>query len=89
MSDALDPVPLLRCLHERGVEHIVIGGFAVVAHGFIRVTKDLDIVPLPTAQNLERLAETLRALDAVMLEPSWPTLTVCACGSAGSSTCAR
>jgi hypothetical protein len=59
MSDALDPVPLLRYLHEHGVEYVVLGGFAVVAHGFIRVTKDLDIVPHPTAQNLERLAETL------------------------------
>jgi hypothetical protein len=45
MSGALDPLPLLRALHERGIEHIVVGGFAVNAHGFIRVTKDLDIVP--------------------------------------------
>ena len=48
MPDALDPLPLLRYLHERGVEHIVIGGFAVTAHGFMRVTKDLDAVPRPT-----------------------------------------
>jgi predicted nucleotidyltransferase len=41
MPDALDPLPLLRALHERGIEHIVVGGFAVNAHGFIRVTKDL------------------------------------------------
>lgn len=41
MSGALDPVPLLRLLHERGIEHIIIGGFAVNAHGFSRVTKDL------------------------------------------------
>jgi len=26
MPDALDPVPLLRALHERGIEHIVVGG---------------------------------------------------------------
>jgi hypothetical protein len=33
MSEALDPLPLLRALYERGIEHIVVGGFAVSAHG--------------------------------------------------------
>ncbi len=68
MSDALDPLPLLRALHKRGVEHIVVGGFAVNAHGFIRVTKDLDIVPRPVEENLGRLAEMLRELDARILD---------------------
>ncbi len=68
MPDALDPLPLLRALHERGIEHIVVGGFAVNAHGFIRVTKDLDIVPSPTEANLEQLAQMLRDLDARILD---------------------
>jgi len=65
---ALDPLPLLRALHERGIEHIIVGGFAVNAHGFIRVTKDLDIVPNPSATNLGKLAEMLRDLDASILD---------------------
>lgn len=68
MPDALDPLPLLRALHERGIEHIVVGGFAVNAHGFIRVTKDLDIVPSPTEANLKQLAQMLRDLDARILD---------------------
>jgi predicted nucleotidyltransferase len=68
MSDALDPLPLLRALHERGIEYIVVGGFAVNAHGFIRVTKDLDIVPNPAQENLEKLAEMLRDLGATVLD---------------------
>jgi hypothetical protein len=68
MPGALDPLPLLRALHERGIEHIVGGGFAVNAHGFIRVTKDLDIVPSPAEGNLEKLAEMLRELDARILD---------------------
>jgi hypothetical protein len=68
MSDALDPVPLLEYLHEHGVEHIVVGGFAVNAHGFIRVTKDLDVVPRPTEENLTRLSKALRDLDATVLD---------------------
>jgi hypothetical protein len=68
MPDALDPLPLLRYLHERRVEHIVIGGFAVTAHGFMRVTKDLDVVPKPTDENLTRLAGALRDLEATILD---------------------
>jgi hypothetical protein len=67
MPDALDPVPLLRYLSEYRVEHIVIGGFAVNAHGHVRSSKDLDIVPNPSPGNLERLASALTdagALDA-------------------------
>lgn len=68
MPNVLDPVPLLGLLHERGIEHIIVGGFAVNAHGFNRVTKDLDIVPNPTDENLERLAEALRDLNATILD---------------------
>jgi predicted nucleotidyltransferase len=71
MPGALDPLPLLRALHERGIEHIVVGGFAVNAHGFIRVTKDLDIVPSPAEGNLEKLAEMLRDLDARIDVMQW------------------
>ncbi|HEY4827973.1 MAG TPA: hypothetical protein VIH85_14460 [Solirubrobacteraceae bacterium] len=68
MPDALDPLPLLRALHERGIEHIVVGGFAVNAHGFIRVTKDLDVVPNPGQGNLGRLAELLGDINASILD---------------------
>jgi hypothetical protein len=68
MSEALDPLSLLRALHERGIEHIVVGGFAVTAHGFTRVTKDLDIVPSPARENLEKLAGALRDLNATILD---------------------
>lgn len=85
MPDALDPLPLLRTLHERGIDYIVVGGFAVNAHGFIRVTKDLDIVPSPTRENLEKLAKMLQDLHASVLDtgdfepeeiPADPTRTV-------------
>jgi hypothetical protein len=68
MPDALDPSRLLRLLHEHGVEHIIIGGFAVTAHGFTRTTKDLDIVPRTSEENLARLAEALCDLDATVLD---------------------
>lgn len=68
MPDALDPMPLLRHLSEREVEHIIIGGFAVIAHGHVRPSKDLDIVPKPSRGNLERLVIALRAVKAADAE---------------------
>lgn len=64
MTKVLNPEPLLRALHHAGVRHVIIGGFAVNAHGVIRPSKDLDIVPDPDPDNLARLAKLLASLDA-------------------------
>jgi len=55
---------LLGALAEHGVEFVVIGGISLAAHGYVRATKDLDIVPNPDAGNLGRLAAVLRSLQA-------------------------
>lgn len=60
----LRPAQLLAELHRHGVAFVIIGGYSLAAHGYVRATKDVDIVPEPTAENLERLATALRALDA-------------------------
>ena len=60
----LDIQGILDQLDEAGVEYIVIGGVAVGFHGYVRATKDLDIVPAPDSRNLERLVAALRSLDA-------------------------
>jgi len=70
MSDALDPLPLLRHLGEHRVDYIVIGGFAVNAHGHVRSSNDLDVVPNPSRENLERLARALRDAHSVDAEVS-------------------
>lgn len=59
----LDVQTLLRALREHDVEFVVIGGLAVVAHGFLRGTKDLDIAPAPTSENRRRLYDALVSLD--------------------------
>ena len=58
---------LLAELNEAGIEFLVIGGFAVSAHGYPRGTKHLDIVPEPGAENLARLADLLVRLEAELL----------------------
>jgi hypothetical protein len=59
-----EPDDLLLALTHAQVSFIVIGGVAVGVHGFARATKDLDIVPDPAPDNLERLARLLSELEA-------------------------
>jgi hypothetical protein len=58
------PDELLLKLSRARVDFIVIGGVAVGVHGFIRATKDLDIVPDPDTMNLARLASVLAEIGA-------------------------
>lgn len=64
MSKVLKPEPLLRALINHQVVFIVVGGYAVAAHGFVRATKDIDICPETSDANLENLAAALTDLDA-------------------------
>jgi hypothetical protein len=60
----LDIRGILAELTRADVEFLIIGGVAVGFHGYVRATKDVDIVPAPDPQNLERLTQVLRGLDA-------------------------
>ncbi|MBC8081953.1 MAG: hypothetical protein H7Z21_01970 [Hymenobacter sp.] len=51
---------LLRLFHEEAVEYVVIGGYAVIAHGFPRTTGDLDVLVRPTAANARRMVRALQ-----------------------------
>jgi hypothetical protein len=61
---ALDAAELLRALDRAAVEYVVVGGLAVQAHGHLRTTQDLDVVPEPSPENLQRLAQALASLGA-------------------------
>ncbi len=60
----LDIEGILEELTRGGVDFLVIGGVAVGFHGYIRATKDVDIVPAPKPDNLKRLASVLERLNA-------------------------
>jgi len=57
---------LVEALHGRSVEFVVIGGVAVGAHGYLRSTEDLDVVPNPDPENLTRLTGALRDLESTL-----------------------
>jgi len=58
---------IFAVLDAHKVEYVVIGGIAVQVYGHVRMTNDIDLIPSPTAQNLERLAAALRELEARVL----------------------
>jgi predicted nucleotidyltransferase len=60
----LDIEGILKDLADKDVEFLIIGGVAVGFHGYTRATKDVDVVPAPDPDNLERLASVLDELDA-------------------------
>ena len=60
----LDLRALLGALVHHEVRFVVIGGVAVAAHGYVRATQDLDVVPDPSVENTRRLATALAALEA-------------------------
>jgi hypothetical protein len=59
-----EPEAILRVLNDHNVDYVVVGGFAVAAHGVIRATADLDVVVEKSWQNAGRLATALERLDA-------------------------
>jgi len=63
-----DPQLIFERLHGDGVRYVIIGGWAVNAHGHRRFTGDVDICPDPDLDNLVRLADLLVVLNAHQLE---------------------
>lgn len=53
---------LLERLVEAEVDFVLVGGLAVNAWGYLRATRDIDLVPDPDRANLERLERALREL---------------------------
>ena len=45
---------------KENVEYVLIGGFAVVLHGFPRLTQDIDVFIRPTEENVKRLQTALK-----------------------------
>ena len=62
-----EPLVVVRALHDRDVEYVLIGGVAAVLQGSPLPTSDTDIAPAPAARNRTRLLDALADLDATAL----------------------
>lgn len=60
-----DPERIIATLNAHGVQYVVIGAIAALAHGApIGATFDVDVTPARDPENLERLSKALSALGA-------------------------
>src|SRR5690242_7896010 len=53
---------LIRLLAEHGVDYLIVGGVGAQIQGAATTTQDIDIMPDPAPENLERLAAALSAV---------------------------
>ena len=60
---------VFRALNDAGVRYVVVGGLAVLAHGILRATNDIDIVLGLEEDNVARATEALSALGFQPLVP--------------------
>ncbi len=65
-----DFVEMLAALSAAGVEFLVVGAYAMAAHGLPRATGDIDIWIRATRENAERVLRAVRAFGAPLFDLS-------------------
>jgi len=62
----------LRLLNANAIRYVVIGGYAVAFHGYLRYTGDLDVFVELSAENADKLVRALQefGFDLPELKPS-------------------
>ena len=58
-----DLARICHALNEAGARYVLIGGFAVIAHGGARTTKDIDLLIDTSPDNVARVKQGLRVLQ--------------------------
>lgn len=64
-----DAETIFRALNEANVRYLVVGGLAVIAHGYVRLTLDVDIVLDLEHENVMR---AMQALEGIGYQPLVP-----------------
>jgi hypothetical protein len=58
-----DLARICQALNDAGARYILIGGFAVIAHGGAWTTKDIDLLVDASPENIVRVKQALRILE--------------------------
>jgi predicted nucleotidyltransferase len=61
---SFDPARIFETLDRHGVDYLTIGAWAVIAHGYVRATADIDVIARLDEANILRLAAALSELNA-------------------------
>ena len=64
-TGAFEPARIFQALSAADVDYVTVGGIALIAHGVVRATVDVDLIPDPDPANLGRLAHAIRSLGGV------------------------
>lgn len=67
---------LLGDLNRAGIRYVVVGGIAVIRHGVVRATKDLDVVVGLDEETASRLSELMADWQATRPDGSAETRTL-------------
>lgn len=63
-----DFVEMLSALSAAGADHLIVGAYAMAAHGWPRATGDIDIWVRPTRENAARVMRALEAYGAPLFD---------------------
>ncbi|MEN8129764.1 MAG: nucleotidyl transferase AbiEii/AbiGii toxin family protein [Pseudomonadota bacterium] len=64
-----DLLQVARLMNKHKVRYVLVGGYALAAHGYARMTQDIDIAVSPDEENAERWIKALSELpDGAALE---------------------
>ena len=55
---------MLQCLNEAGVDYLLVGAYALAAHGYPRSTMDIDLWVKPSPENAKPVMAALTAFGA-------------------------
>lgn len=57
-----DVIKVCRALNEQSAKYVLIGGFAVIFHGYVRGTKDIDFLVDAAPANIKKVKKALSVL---------------------------
>ncbi len=64
----------LQLLNDHEVKYLLVGGYAVALHGYVRYTGDMDIWVLTTPENAGKVVQTLKDFGAPQAEQFYDVL---------------
>lgn len=74
-----DLLLLCRRLNEAGAKYLVLGGFAIIQHGFARATEDIDLLIDTSPENFAKVQAAMMGLpDGAVREVNADDFKVCA-----------
>ncbi|MBI5916622.1 MAG: hypothetical protein HY842_14690 [Bacteroidetes bacterium] len=70
MSNIFNPdfQDFIRCLNESEVDYVLLGGYAVILHGYPRTTGDMDIWVRKTSENYHKIRRAFAAFGMPMFD---------------------